>query len=88
MKQIKLSEVIQLLKSGYTRLPRDERALGNIKEHFGLSHTELKELFSHSKLKGIKTRFPSIQIIDDIEETKEQEIIQSEDSLIEEALFA
>ncbi len=63
-KEIKISEVLQLLQEGYTR---DQIAV-----KYGISQKELKYLFQHPKLKGKKTiKGIGITIVDDLEEMPE-----------------
>jgi len=63
-KEIKVSEVLQLLQEGYTR---DQIAV-----KYGISQKELKYLFQHPKLKGKKTiKGIGIAIVDDLEEMSE-----------------
>lgn len=63
-KEIKISEVLQLLQEGYTR---DQIAV-----KYGISQKELKYLFQHPKLKGKKTiKGIGIAIVDDSEEVPE-----------------
>ena len=63
-KEIKISEVLQLLQEGYTR---DQIAV-----KYGISQKELKYLFQHPKLKGKKTiKGIGIAIVDDLEEMPE-----------------
>lgn len=63
-KEIKVSEVLQLLQEGYTR---DQIAV-----KYGISKKELKYLFQHPKLKGKKTiKGIGIAIVDDLEEMPE-----------------
>jgi hypothetical protein len=65
-KTIKLSEVVQLLKSGFQRYKRDDKGNGSIEEKLNLTPAEAKELFSHPKLRGLKTRPVTLQIVDDL----------------------
>lgn len=59
-KQIKISDVLDLLKQGKTR--------ADIKEHYDLSHSGMKTLFQHEKLKGKKPhKQPDFELIDDTE---------------------
>jgi len=59
-KQIKVTDVLELLKQGMTR--------AEIREHLGLTHSGLRTLFSHPKLKGKKPhKQPEFIIIDDTE---------------------
>lgn len=63
-KEIKISEVLQLLQEGYTR---DQIAV-----KYGISQKELKYLFQHPKLKGKKTiKGIGIVIVNDLEEMPE-----------------
>lgn len=63
--QLKITEVQALLKKGHTRYRKDDKGYGSIQEHYGLSVAQTKELFLHEGLKGLKTKFPGIEIIDD-----------------------
>lgn len=62
-KQIKVSEVINLLNEGNNR--------EQIAEHFGLTNAETKLLFSHEKLVNLRARKkkkePSFEVLDDTE---------------------
>lgn len=58
MKEIKLSEIIQHLENGKTR--------ADIKEIYSLSINELKTIFAHPLLKGKRTIFPTVKLIDDV----------------------
>ncbi len=91
-KQVSVKKALELLKSGYVRWEKD--AVGNIpgslQKHFGLSFSECTQLFSHEKLKGVKTKNPNSEpkkraktptmiIVDDIEEATDApnaEIVQ------------
>ncbi len=63
--EIKITEVISLLKKGYSRYRKDNKGYGSIQEKYGLSVNQIKELFSHEGLKGLKTKLPGIKVIDD-----------------------
>ena len=68
MREIKISEVLDLLEQGKTR--------EEIQSIYGLSVKELKMLFSHPKLKGKKTKkAPSFILVDDLE-NEEGEVLQ------------
>lgn len=57
-KQIKVSEVLNLLDQGKNR--------ADIQAHYELSHSEMKRLFQHEKLKGKKPKKqPSFDLVDD-----------------------
>lgn len=74
-KQIKVSEVIALIENGKTR--------SQIREELGLSLQELAVLFKHPKLKNRRAKsVPTIEIIDDLEETLE--VVEDEDTPLEE----
>jgi hypothetical protein len=62
-KQIRVSDVLALLDDGKNR--------AEIQEHYDLSHSDMKKLFQHEKLKGKKPRKQSsFELVDDtIEET-------------------
>lgn len=65
-KQVKISETLHLLKTGYTRWEADAIETGKSIEHyFGLSSSQSRTLFAHPKIKRIKTFHHSIEIIDD-----------------------
>jgi hypothetical protein len=81
MREIKISEILNLLDKGYTR--------DMIKEHYSLTPKELKNLFTHPKLRGLKAKKAlSFEIVDDTVESKPvptftyEEIAQS--SVVEE----
>lgn len=62
--RITTSGVLNMLKEGKTR--------EEIRNHFGLTKTELRDLFKHPKLKGRKThRKPSFLLVDDIDQPQE-----------------
>jgi hypothetical protein len=63
MREIKISEIISLLDKGYTR--------DMVKKHYSLTPKELKNLFTHPKLRGLKAKKAlSFEIVDDIVESK------------------
>lgn len=65
-KQVKISEIIDLLGKGYTRLAKfDKTGTGSIQAHYGLTASQVKETFEHPKLKGKKTKVQSVEIVDD-----------------------
>lgn len=76
-KQVKISEALHLLRTGYTRWESDAQETGKSIEHyFGLSSSESRTLFAHPKIKRIKTSYQTLEIIDDMEETNERIIVQ------------
>lgn len=65
-KQVKISEIIELLGKGYTRLAKfDKTGTGSIQAHYNLTASQVKETFDHPKLKGKKTKVQSVEILDD-----------------------
>jgi hypothetical protein len=85
-KQVRISEVINLLKNGHSRWESDAKEPGmSVEKKLDLTFTECKMLFDHPKLKGIKSRFITLQVIDDTEPgsevtnvTEDEEIAQPE----------
>jgi len=72
-KELKISELVEALQTGITRLKGDpgytpER--GSIEEKYNLTKTEVKTIFKHKKLLGLKFRaFKTVSyiIVDDVE---------------------
>lgn len=64
-REIKVSEVLALLKAGYTRLQKHDKGSGSVQAHYGLTASQVKELFEAPKLKGKKTQLSTIVAIDD-----------------------
>lgn len=80
MREIKISEVLDLLEQGKTR--------EEIQSVYALSAKELKMLFSHSKLKGKKTKkAPSFILVDDLE-NEEVEVLQQNPSIEEDGAIS
>lgn len=66
MKEIKISDIVALLKDGYTRWEKDATEAGkSIQTKFDLSFSECKSIFAHPKIKGLKTKIQSVKLIDD-----------------------
>lgn len=89
-KEIKIPEVLELMKKGYVRYKKDDEGFGSIQEHYGLTNIEVAEVSRHPKLKGIKTKFPSrIKLIDE-EQPKKEEVKTEEpqDSKAEDDVFS
>ncbi len=85
MKKVKISEVLALLKQGYTRWKMDEREPGkSIESKYGLTWNECKEVFSHPKIKGIRAKARTIEIVDDTEDTPAG-VIHEQSAIIKEA---
>lgn len=79
LKEIKVSEVLLHLKNGVTRWKKEDLGFGSLEEIYDLSFTEVKELINHPKIKGVKTKIPTLKIIDDItsEETIEETDVET-----------
>ena len=63
MKEIKVSEVLNYLKNGVTRWKKEDLGFGSLEEIYGLTFTEVKELIDHPKIKGVKTKIPTMRHI-------------------------
>ena len=66
--KIKISEVLSFLDKGMTR--------EEIRSFYGLNKTDFKKLFSHEKLKGLKSKKVGFEIVDEEESNSDrQELI-------------
>lgn len=69
-KEIKISEVLEMIEAGKTR--------PEIREYYGLSVREMTVLSNHPLIKGKKAKTPvNINIIDDVSEIGEEEQSES-----------
>lgn len=84
--EIKISEVLSLLGEGYTRYEADNIGYGSIQVKYNLTVGQVKELFSHPGLKGVKRKVPKIKVVDDREAPKEAEVVPT--SKPEEDIFS
>lgn len=66
-KDIKISEILELLQKGYVRTIKQDKSGKNesIQAYYGLTGAGVKAVFDHPKLKGRKTKVVSVNIIDD-----------------------
>lgn len=71
LKEIRISELINDLKSGITRYKKEDLGFGSIEEKYSLTFTELRQIIAHPKLKGIRVSIPSYILIDDTEDQDE-----------------
>lgn len=78
--QVKVSEVLSLLKKGYTRYEKDNAdnpaAKGSIQAHYGLTASAVKDVFQNEHLKGKKTILPKENpfiLVDDLDGEDEEE---------------
>ena len=85
--RIKISDILNYLKEGYTRTKTDKNydpEIGSIQEKYNLNKTQTFELFQHERLKGKKTivkRAPAFIIVDDTDaETENTEEVSSPDT--------
>lgn len=68
-KRVNIQETINLLNNGYVRYTKDEREPGkSVQSFYNLNGVLNKELFTHPKLKNLKTKHVTMLIIDDTEE--------------------
>ena len=67
-KEVKISEIQDLLKQGFTRLKKDDLGNGSIQEKYDLTTSQVKDLFQHEKLKGLKVKVPGVTVVDDVPE--------------------
>lgn len=69
MKQVRISEVLSLLKQGYTRLEKDASEPGkSIQTYYELPGSKVSDIFKHPKLKFQTTDHHAFELIDDTEE--------------------
>jgi len=78
--EIKISDILQYLKEGYTRTKGEKNydaSIGSIQEKYDLNKSQIFELFKHEKLKGRKTivkKAPAFVVLDDtIIDTEDKE---------------
>ena len=90
--EIKISNILEDLRNGYTRIKNDKKydpKIGSIQEKYGLNRIQVFELFKHDKLKGKKTitkKEPAFTIIDDTngEVVPEVEEVEAVEEVVEE----
>ena len=63
--RIKPSEVLTLLKSGYTRYAKDNKGYGSIQEKYNLTNLAVQKLFKTPLLKNRKTIVPDFILEED-----------------------
>lgn len=68
--QIKISDILRMLKEGYTRK--------DLAEHYDITQTAMKKIFQHPELKGKRT-MPKVEdpyvLIDDVNTPQEEPAI-------------
>lgn len=86
-KQIKISEILNLLDNGYVRYVADEGLTENnekdgksIQSYYGLPASRIKEIFQHPKLRHKVTNRYVFELIDD---TEEEEVSTENEASIE-----
>lgn len=68
---ITISEVITLLENGYSRTNAAKNynpEIGSIEDYYGLSKEQVRLLFQHPKLQGVRTKkvtLPEFDLVDD-----------------------
>lgn len=67
--RIKPTEVLALLKKGYTRYAKDDKGYGSIQEKYGLTGLAIQKLFKTPSLKNRKTIVPDF-ILDEADEVE------------------
>jgi hypothetical protein len=87
LKKILISEVLKDLKSGLTRWKKDDLGFGSLEEKYSLSFTELKDLINHEKIVGVRSKIPTMLIVDDtediqVEASDEQQDFQQVESIV------
>lgn len=84
--RLTISGLIDDLKNGITRLVGDpgyDPERGSIEEKYGLNKTEVKEIFKHDKLIGLKVRIPKKKryvLVDDETETVEAPVYSEQNT--------
>ncbi len=74
-KQISISEIITLLHSGYTRTSNAKNydpEVGSIEEYYELPREQVKLLFEHEKLQGVRTKKVVRPVFDLVDDTTEE----------------
>lgn len=81
-RKIKVSEVLGLLKRGYTRYTKDDKGKGSIQAHYSLNGMEVKRLFQDSRLKFKKTLSgPGFVLEEDVEPLAVEAISRAEEEI-------
>jgi len=62
-KVVDVQDVLGYLKLGYSRYKKDDLGHGSVQAHYSLTAAECKELFSHPLIKRIKTKVPTLRIV-------------------------
>lgn len=78
---ITVSEVLRLLSEGYSRTTKEKAynpSIGTIQDFFGLTDSQIKDVFRHEALKGKRTKavrvnVPTVNIIDDTVQVESDE---------------
>lgn len=85
-KQIKISEILNLLDNGYVRYVVDEGFTENnekdgksIQSYYGLPASRIREIFQHPKLRNKVTNRYVFELIDDTEEGTSTEETSTEE---------
>ena len=74
--QIKVSEVLGLIRNGYVRYKKQNKGGGSIQEHYNLSANQIAELFKHEKLRGKKTQGASLKSFNVVDDAPDEEVLK------------
>lgn len=66
---VRISEVLELLRKGYVRSKQSDKGTGSLEEYYNLNARQKKELFSNPKVKNFgRAGVPVMNIIDDTDD--------------------
>lgn len=77
-KRVSLAQVVEDLRSGFTRWKKDDIGFGSLEKKYNLTLQEATELFSHPKIKNVESRIPTFVIEDDIPDTQTEVRVEVE----------
>lgn len=60
------TEIVALLKQGFTRFAADDCGFGSIEVRYNLTPAGVRRLFQNESLKGLKTSIPEFEFVDDL----------------------
>lgn len=103
-KRINIQTIKRLLNEGFTRYERQNRVedgygYGSIEQYYGLTPTDVRNIFQDERIKGLKTKVPTyvlvdepederIVLIDEDEEEDEEEFVKEKEIPVVETLIA
>ena len=77
-KKISINEVKQLCAKGYARTTdanNYDSSIGSIEEHYGLPKDQVKLMFTHPALKGVRTLTKKAELFELVEDTVSEEAV-------------